>query len=601
MKNSTPPHWDLSNIYPSLDSDQFKADSLALTRQIEALEIYLTTKMPLAGPGSEPTVLNALLGGAVDRLNAIFSLSGRLYAYIDLTIATDSFNNEAQRALSIFEQERVRLDKILVFFQRWVGSLSQVIPSVLNLGGSAKNHAFFINETVQQSQYLMSPAEEDLAAELSLSGANSWSKLQATLTSQLSAQIELDGKPQTLPIQAVINLRTHPDPDVRRRGYETEMAVWDRVREPLAAALNGIKGAANTLDQRRGRPDALHRALDVARLDRDTLEAMLAAMRQSLPVFQRYFKAKAARFGKSSLAWWDLFAPSGESDRVFTFSEASEFVLDNFSRFSPVLASFARRAFDHHWIDAEQRTGKRGGAFCMEIPGAGESRILCNFDGSLDQVSTIAHELGHGFHNDCLVKAGKTEAQKIVPMTLAETASIMCETIVTEAALSRTERPQEALAILETQLIGDSQVIVDIYSRYMFEKEVFVRRKQAELSADELCEIMEQSQIAAYGDGLDPAYVHKYMWTWKSHYYMVNTPFYNFPYAFGLLFGTGLYAIYQKRGESFIPDYINLLAATGEARPADLAARFGIDIRQQDFWNDSLAIIGNRIERYTHI
>ena len=237
----------------------------------------------------------------------------------------------------------------------------------------------------------------------------------------------------------------------------------------------------------------------------------------------------------------------------------------------------------------------------MDVPGVGESRILSNFDGSLDQVSTLAHELGHGFHNDCMVKAGKTELQKNTPMTLAETASIMCETIVSSAALEQAKTEAEQLAILETQLIGDSQVIVDIYSRYLFEKEVFERREKSELNADELCEIMEKAQKDTYGDGLDEKYLQKWMWTWKPHYYFAGLSFYNYPYAFGLLFGTGLYAIYQKRGAAFVKDYMNLLSSTGEANAADLAARFGIDIRKKAFWQDSLKIIEQRVERYCKI
>jgi oligoendopeptidase F len=244
------------------------------------------------------------------------------------------------------------------------------------------------------------------------------------------------------------------------------------------------------------------------------------------------------------------------------------------------------------------RDGKRGGAFCMDVPGVGESRILCNFDGTLDTVSTVAHELGHGFHNDCAVQAGKTEIQKFTPMTLAETASIMCETIVLDAALQQAQNTQEQLAILESQLIGDSQVIVDIYSRYLFEKEVFEVREKSELNADELCQIMLKAQKATFGDGLDERYLQKWMWTWKPHYYSTGLSFYNFPYAFGLLFGTGLYAIYQKRGASFVPDYKNLLASTGEAYAADLAARFSIDIRKKAFWQESLKIIEKRIDRY---
>jgi oligoendopeptidase F len=210
----------------------------------------------------------------------------------------------------------------------------------------------------------------------------------------------------------------------------------------------------------------------------------------------------------------------------------------------------------------------------------------------------MAHELGHAFHNYCKYQAGKTEMQRTTPMTMAETASIMCETIVSNAILSGVTDPQEELAILETSLIGDAQVIVDIYSRFIFEKEVFERREKSELSAEDLCEIMERAQMATYGDGLDKDHLHKYMWTWKPHYYSTRLSFYNFPYAFGLLFGLGLYAIYKQRGDSFIPEYKQLLASTGEGSAADLAARFGIDIRSKKFWEGSLKVIEGKVDRY---
>lgn len=234
----------------------------------------------------------------------------------------------------------------------------------------------------------------------------------------------------------------------------------------------------------------------------------------------------------------------------------------------------------------------------MGLDGPRESRVLCNFDGTLDQLGTIAHELGHAFHNECAYQANKTPIQQDTPMTLAETASIMCETIVTQAVLKQIQDPKEELAILDTMLINDSQVIVDIYSRYLFEKEVFERRAAAELSVDDFCDIMLRAQKATYGIGLDENALNKFMWTWKPHYYSTGLSFYNFPYSFGLLFGIGLYAIYQQRGEAFIPEYTALLASTGEASAADLAARFGIDIRQRKFWEDSLAVIARRVERF---
>jgi pepF/M3 family oligoendopeptidase len=500
--------------------------------------------------------------------------------------------------MSEYQMIGVRIQMLGNQFEAWVGRISPALEKVIQANPSAKAHAFSLREAAEQSKYLMPEPQEALAAELGLSGSSAWSKLQETVTSQLTVDFELDGKVQSLPMPALINLHSHPDESVRRRAYEAEMKAWESVREPLTACMNGVKGTANTLNHKRGRTDALHPAIDMAHIDRATLEAMLAAMQASLPSFRRYFKAKAKRIGKDRLAWWDVFAPTGKAEKSYSWQEAHDFVVTNFGQFSPDLAAFAQRAFDHNWIDAEQREGKRGGAFCMHVPAVKESRVLCNFDGTLDQVSTIAHELGHGFHNECAYQAGKTQLQQNTPMTLAETASIMCETIVMQAVLSHTTEPQEQLAILETMLINDAQVIVDIYSRYLFEKEVFERREKSELSADDLCEIMERAQKAAYGDGLDEKYLHKYMWTWKPHYYFSGLSFYNFPYAFGLLFGLGLYAIYQQRGAAFVADYKNLLASTGEASAADLAARFGIDTRSRKFWEDSLALIAERIDRY---
>jgi pepF/M3 family oligoendopeptidase len=401
-----------------------------------------------------------------------------------------------------------------------------------------------------------------------------------------------------MPIAALINLSHHHDQTVRQRAYEAEIEAWGTVREPLAAALNGVKGSVITLYKKRGRTDALHASLDHSRIDREILETMLKVMNESFPIFRKYLKSKAKRLNDVALPWWDLFAPIERTTKRYTWPETTKFITCHFSTFSERLASLAIRAFENNWIDAEPRRGKRGGGFCMDIPLVNESRILCNFDGSLDQVSTVAHELGHAFHTECQV--GKTMLQTRTPMTLAETASIFCETIITEAMLAAAT-PKEELTILETNLISTTQVIVDITSRFLFEKEVFERREKSELSPDDFCEIMLQSQKSTYGEGLDEQHLHKYMWTWKPHYYSTGFSFYNYPYAFGLLFGTGLYVLYKERGKSFVSDFETLLAETGEATPAELASRFNIDVRKPDFWRNSLKVIEKRIERYVNL
>ncbi len=600
MTEPTPPRWDLTNVYPSLEAPALSADLESIRAKINALESFLGT-LPAQPDTEEDALLAEKLSVLIEQVNTLLEQSGKVRAYIYSFVSTDSYNNPALRLLSEFEQVGMRIEQQLTFAQSWVGKLSSRLDAVVARGGLPASHAFFLRETAEQSKYLMAPELESLAAELNLSGGNAWSKLQGQTTSQMTVDFELDGQVHTLPMPALINLHSHPEEEVRRRAYEAELKAWKSVEGTLCAAMNGVKGEAITLNRRRGRSDALHAPIDDARIDRQTLEAMLGAMQDSFPMFRRYFKAKAARLGKESLPWWDVFAPSGKTDAHYTFPQARAFVVDNFANFSPDLAAFADRAFENGWIDAEQRPGKRGGAFCMSVPVVNESRVLCNFDGTLDQVSTIAHELGHAFHNDCMFQAGKTALQRNTPMTLAETASIMCETIAFEAVVAQAKNPQEELAILETSLVGDAQVIVDIYSRYLFEKEVFEKREKAELNPAELCDIMSRAQQATYGDGLDANYLHPYMWTWKPHYYSAGLSFYNFPYAFGLLFGIGLYAIYQQRGAAFVPDYKNLLASTGEGTAADLAMRFGIDIRSRAFWEGSLQVIGKRIDRYVRL
>ncbi|MDQ6693061.1 MAG: M3 family metallopeptidase, partial [Chloroflexota bacterium] len=287
----------------------------------------------------------------------------------------------------------------------------------------------------------------------------------------------------------------------------------------------------------------------------------------------------------------------GSGNKVWEYDEATAFVVKQFGTYSDKMSRFAARAFDESWVDAEPRPGKRDGAYCMWIRG-GESRVFANFKSSYAGMSTLAHELGHGYHN--YVKEDLTMLQRSTPMTLAETASIFCETIIRQAALKEANH-EEQISILEASLQGSSQVVVDISSRFLFEQSLFEGRTGRELSIDELNNRMLDAQRETYGDGLDPDKLHPYMWAMKTHYYSTGLSFYNFPYMFGLLFGLGLYARYGQDPERFKEGYDALLASTGLANAATLAARFGIDIRTPDFWRASLDIVRQDINRFEEL
>jgi pepF/M3 family oligoendopeptidase len=365
----------------------------------------------------------------------------------------------------------------------------------------------------------------------------------------------------------------------------------------LAASLNSIKGESNVLDRRRKWESPLDAALFSNHIERDTLSAMMKSAAASFPDFRRYLRAKAKLIGAPALAWYDIFAPVGSTERTWEYPQASAFIVDQFATYSQRLSDFAARAFRENWIDAEPRPGKRDGAFCMKLR-AGESRVLANFSPTYDGMSTLGHELGHGYHN--LNLAERPVLLRTAPMTLAETASIFCQTLIKEAVLKNANRAEQ-ISILEASLQDQNQVVVDITSRFLFEQRLFDAREQRELSIEELNELMLQTQRETYGDGLDQNLLHPYMWAVKGHYYSVGGPYYNYPYMFGLLFGLGLYAQYQQSPDSFREGYDDLLSATGTADAATLAGRFGIDIRSRSFWDASLDIIRADVDRFERL
>jgi len=432
----------------------------------------------------------------------------------------------------------------------------------------------------------MSEGEEDLFSELSVTGGKAWARLHGALTARLQATVH----GEALPITVVRGMATHPDAETRRAAYEAELVAWEGVEVPLAAALNAIKGEANIVNRRCGWPDALTPVLWANAVEPDALAALQTAARDAFPDFRRYLRAKAALLGHDGgLPWHDLFAPVGDSARI-AWATAEGAVTDVFDRYSPALAGLARRAFDEGWVDAEPRTGKEGGAYCMAVRDD-ESRVLMNFDGSWDSANTLAHELGHAYHNMAL--AGRAPLQRRTPMALAETASIFCETLMAAAALDASTGGQR-LARLDTDLVGSCQVVVDIDSRFRFERAVFERRTRGALGAAELCALMTEAQDETYGDGISSH--HPYMWAVKPHYY--STSFYNWPYTFGLLFGIGLYASYEADPDRFRAGYDALLSSTGLASAAELAGRFGIDLRSVAFWSSSLDVIRSRIDEF---
>lgn len=586
------PHWDMAVVYPGLDSPEFAADFEEVLGSID-VAVALFDRLGIAKPAAPPPAeaAAAAFDEVVAALNPLFERLGTLQAYIYSFVATNSRDTLAQARLSEYQQSAVKLAQLSTRLTAWLGGLD--VDALLADSVTAAEYAFMVRQAQQRARHLMSPPEEALAAELAPSGSSAWSRLYNNIASQLLVTVGAGETAREMPMSAVRNLAYNPDRAVREEGYRAELDAWRRTAVPLAAAMNSIKGEVLTLARRRGWSSPLEATLFSNNIDRATLDAMMAAAREAFPDFRRYLHAKARMLGLERLAWYDLFAPVGQSGSAWGYNAAADFIVQQFGTYSPRMSEFAARAFRERWIDAEPRPGKRDGAFCMPLR-ADESRILSNYEPSFKSVSTLAHELGHAYHNVNLARM--PELNRSTPMTLAETASIFCETIVRNAAMS-TLPPAEQVEVLEGALMSACQVVVDISSRFLFEQRVFEGRAARELSVDELCAAMRDAQLATYGDGLEAEALHPFMWAAKPHYYGGNT-FYNYPYMFGLLFGLGLYARYRRDPEAFKAGYDDLLAATGLADAATLAQRMEIDIRAIEFWRASFDMIRADIDRF---
>ena len=572
--------WNLDPIYKGFDDPAFNADmgKLAdLVEQLAALAEELETLDPAQG-----------LRRGTDLLEELERTGSKLAEYAMLRQSVDATDPEAGSRLGQIMQIFSQAAAPEAAFQSWTAKLPRLMDLVA-ADEQLQEYDYRFREMVRSSRYLLPGQCEQIMARYALSGSNAWSDLQQYLTS--TVQVDYDGGVTTL--SAIRNLAYDPDPAVRKAAYEAEIKSYEKICDPVAFALNSIKLETLSACQLRGYASPLERTLKKAHMEQATLDAMLGAMDEYLPKFHQYLRAKAKALGHDNgLPWYDLFAPMGRSSTKFTVEQAHQYLVDQFSGFDRELADMIDRAFRERWIDFFPRSGKQGGAFCAGVECLGQSRILTNFDGSFSDLITLAHELGHAFHNQCI--ASHRPLNHDYSMPLAETASTFNECVVMAAAIGKAADDQERVALIESQLQDATQIICDIYARYRFESAVFRDRPERFMDAKALCAMMDQAQAECYGDGLDPQCRHSYMWVCKSHYY--GPTFYNFPYAFGGLFARGLYAQYEKEGAAFLPKYKKLLYTTTVASAEDTALVAGIDLTDKDFWRGALDTIARQID-----
>ena len=572
--------WNLDVIYRGFDDPAFAAD-------MEKLEKLVKDYAAFAGELVGQTPLDGLKKG-IALEEALTVLTAKLGEYASLRQSVNTRDAEAGSRLGQVMQRISGAAGAQAQWREWVSKIPDLMMLVAG-DETLKDYTFLFERLLRNSTHLLGSLGEQISARLSMSGSSAWSDLQGYLTS--TVPVSYNGG--TTNLSAIRNLAYDPDPAVRKAAYEAELSCYDRIKDSVAFALNSIKLETISDCQLRGYGSPLDRTLEQSDMKRQTLDAMLGAMEEYMPKFRQYLRAKGKALGhENGLPWYDLFAPMGKSAAQYTVEDAKRILVELFSTFDQELADMVARAFDESWIDFYPRDGKTGGAFCAGVECIGQSRILTNFDGTFGSIVTLAHELGHAFHNQCI--RTHRPLNRDYSMPVAETASTFNECVVMAAAIRQAKSHDEELALIESQLQDVTQIICDIYSRYLFESMVLENREQQFMDADTLCGMMLKAQEQSYGDGLDPGFRHPYMWICKSHYY--GATFYNFPYAFGGLFARGLYAQYQREGAAFVPKYKKLLRTTTVATAEDVAQVAGIDLTDKEFWRGALQTVAQQID-----
>ena len=577
--------WNLNPIYRGFEDPAFEADLTELKRKVARFEAFadqLQDMVPVQG-----------LREGITLQEDIQFLAAKLVEYASLRQAADTRDPEAGSQVGRCMTVLSAMAAPGAAFESWASKLPNLLDLV-RADENLKDYEFLFTNMAQSSRFLLPGIGEAVMAKMQLSGGNAWSDLHGYLTST----VPVTYRGEITNLSAIRNLAYDADPQVRKEAYEAEIACYDRIKDAVAFALNSIKLETISECQLRGYESPLDRTLKHSHMEQATLDAMLAAMDEYLPKFWQYLKAKAKALGhENGLPWYDLFAPMGNTSTKFTAEESRNYLVNLFAEFDPELSGMVAEAYDKEWIDFYPRDGKSGGAFCAGVECLGESRILTNFDGQFGDVVTLAHELGHAFHNLCI--RDHRMLNRDYSMPLAETASTFNECVVMGAAISKATDKNEKLAMIESQLQDITQVICDIYSRFRFEAKVFENREEQFMDAATLAGFMMDAQKQSYGDGLDHNCLHPYMWVCKGHYY--GPTFYNFPYAFGALFARGLYAQYEKEGQAFVPKYKKLLYTTPVATAEEVAKVADIDLTDKNFWRAALQTVADRIDLFCQL
>ncbi len=578
--------WNLDALYKGYDDPDFLED-------MEVLKKWKCT-LPDVCQMLQKETDEVKLHKGLSLLEQIRDYTYRLKMYTQLRLSVDS--NDEENNIWAYTVNNLIAD--ISYYEAIVWNIILDIENLHDLiekDDKARSYKFMLNEKIQKRKYDLNDKQEQILSMVYPTSLKAFSDMYYTLTGNAKAEF----RGEFLPLTKVKNMCHDTSGEIRKEAFLAELKAYETIAEPLSFAISAIKSQQLKEARLRGYKDPLEKMLIESRMNKTTLDVMMKSIEDYLPIFRTYLKKKAKLLGYDhGLPWYEIYATLGECDFNFSIEECNEYILKHFKSVSDNLYQIVKRAFKENWIDYPTRKGKQPGAFCENLGWIKQSRMITNYNNTLSDIVTVAHELGHAFHGMMIENQPILNREYCMP--LAETASTFNENIIYNA-LAEDMNEHNRLLVIDTQLSALCQNILDIYARFQFEKSVFEYVEKGFLTASQLCELMKKALLKSFGDGLDPDYLHPYRWITKVHYYIPDIAYYNFPYTFGALFSRGLYAKYKEEGTSFIPKYEALLQATTTNTVEDTAKIADIDVTTDKFWKQSLQSIVNQMNEFLRL
>jgi pepF/M3 family oligoendopeptidase len=582
-------NWDLERIYSSIDSQKFNSDFDKLSKHIASVSKWCDENFN--NNDKSANKIEAFL-----KLNNEYrNLYLKLYCYTYLLISVDNEDDEAMNMINELDVKNDEFMNICVTFTKWlkdINNLEEIIESSKYLS----EHKFYLNEIFLKSKYMLSNNEEQLINKMQRTGSRAWQRLYTETLSDINIKIKIDGKLKNMSFGELKNMGYQKDSNLRKLASKAEKKACKNISKTISSCINELSGEAITICDMKGYDSVLHKVLVDARMDYETLNTMIKVIEENLCIFHKYYKTKAKILGNGTqINFCDVYAPISTANEKISYKDSQNLIISSFKNFSDNLGDFAKKAFDEKWIDAEPSSKKSNYAISVDIFPIKESRIMTNFSGNYIDTSILAHEIGHAYHSYCLKDEELLNTD--YPIPIAETASIFCETIINNELINNVEA-EDKITILERHISDVAYYIVEMYGRFLFECELFKKRKSGILSVEELNQIMGKSMEKVYGNTINKNTINEYAWVNNAGFYMAGSEFLNFPYTFGVLFSKGLYAEYLKNKKDFVRDYNKFLKLTSTNNIYDVAKFMNIDIHSREFWEGAVKIIEIYIEEF---